>query len=366
MLLKNFHEIFGLKIISNNRGIALLVTLTITTVLIAASLEMNRRTRSTVYSAAATRDRITLLQMASAGVHAAKAILVKDKIETESDSIQEDWADPDKVHRVLQDFLFDDGTIKLTIKDELGKIQVNSLVEFPEARNFKTAQNLMWDRFLWGLIAQNESLEGTDPAAIINSIKDWLDAGDDDAITGFSGAESDYYLDLDPPYNSSNGPFSHLSELALVRGITPELFRGTAETPGISEYVTVYGRTATGESSFTYTGKININTADLPVLAGMLPPEEEGLAQAIFEYRQETSDDVYIHDLKKPEWYKNVPGLSDITIDPDLIRTTSDVFRIESAATLNNITLTVTAVLKRERDGKTGKWDCKALHWRAE
>ena len=124
--------------------------------------------------------------------------------------------------------------------------------------------------------------------------------------------------------------------------------------------------TATGENSFTFPGKININTAELPVLVGMLPAGEEGLAQEILDYRQETSDDVYIHDLKKPDWYKNVPGLGDISIDPKLITTASDVFRIESTATLNEIKMTITAVIKREPDSKTGKWGCKVLHWQAE
>jgi len=63
-----------------------------------------------------------------------------------------------------------------------------------------------------------------DPSAIINSIKDWLDSGDDDAITGLSGAESAYYQDLDPPYPCRNGPFPHLGELALLKGVTAELF----------------------------------------------------------------------------------------------------------------------------------------------
>ncbi len=354
------------KIIGNERGIALLVTLAVTAILIVASLEMNRRMRSTVVSAAATRDRITLLQMASAGTHAAKAILVLDKNNSDSDSLQEDWADPDKISAVLQDMPLKEGTVKVTISDELGKIQANSLVKFPEGRDFNEPQRLLWDRFLRSFMAGNEDLEETEPETIINSLKDWLDTGDDEAITGLSGAESDYYRDLDPPYACRNGPLPHISDLALVNGITPELFEGGGQIPGISNYITVHGMTAASGSSFTHKGKININTADRPVLAALLPTAEEGLAQAIYEYRLETSDDVYIHDLAKPTWYKTVPGLSDVKIDPDLITTSSDIFRIESIAKLNKMEMTITAVIKREKSGKTGKWGCKVLHWQAE
>ena len=354
------------KIIANERGIALLVTLAVISILIVATLEMNRRMRSTVFSAAATRDRITLLQMASAGTHAAKAILVQDKNNSDSDSLQEDWADPDKVREVLQDMPLKEGTVNVTISDELGKIQANSLVKFPEGRAFNEPQRLLWDRFLTNLIAGNESLEETEPETIINSLKDWLDTGDDEAITGLSGAESDYYRNLDPPYACRNGPLLHISELALVKGITPELYEGSEQTPGISKYITVHGVTAAGSSAFTYNSKININTADLPVLAALLPTAEEGLAQVIYEYRLETSDDVYIHDLNKPTWYKTVPGLSDVKIDPGLITTSSDVFRIESVAELNEMKMTIIAVIKREKSAQTGKWRCKVLHWLAE
>ena len=124
--------------------------------------------------------------------------------------------------------------------------------------------------------------------------------------------------------------------------------------------------TAAAAGAFTFEGKININSADIPVLEALLPPGEEGLAEVIYEYRQEVSDDVYIHDLAKPNWYKNVPGLSDVEIDPGLITTSSDIFRIESIAKLNKMKTAITAVIKREKSGETGKWSCRVLHWQVE
>ena len=60
------------KTIHNNRGIALLLTISVTTILVALALEYNRRARFAVLSTAVTRDRLTLSHMASSGIHAAR------------------------------------------------------------------------------------------------------------------------------------------------------------------------------------------------------------------------------------------------------------------------------------------------------
>ncbi|MDX9817285.1 MAG: hypothetical protein RBT16_00115, partial [Desulfococcus multivorans] len=64
------------NILKNSQGMALLITISVITVLIAGGLELNRRVRAAVVSAAATRDRTTLSLMASSGIHAAMAMLV--------------------------------------------------------------------------------------------------------------------------------------------------------------------------------------------------------------------------------------------------------------------------------------------------
>ena len=346
-------------ILNNNHGIALLITLSIITVLIAVSLELSRNARSAVMTTSAARDRLTLLHISSSGINAAMAMLIKDKKESEIDSIQEDWADPEKIIEVLNDIPFDNGKVTVSINDELSRIQANAIVKFPEGREPNNAQMFMWERFLSYFISQDDLFEEIEPRTIINSVKDWLDSGDDDAITGLNGAESDYYQVLDPPYFCKNGPLTYLDELTLIKGITPDLFYGHGEIPGISKYMTIYGIT----DSRVYEGKININTAELPVLTAILPSGNEHLAQEIFDYRQEKTDLQYIHDLSSLTWYKHVSGGSDITIDPELITTSSDLFRIKSTATLNEIKMTVTAIVQREKDGKTGKYRCRIFSW---
>ena len=357
----------SLDILKNNRGIAILVSIMVTAILVATSLELNRRVRSAVLTTAAIRDRLTLSHMASSGIHVAMAMLIKDKKETTIDSLQEIWADPEKINQMLAEIPFEDGKLNLTVSDELGKIQVNALVQFPGGHDFSEPQMNLWDRFFRLPAVIDESFENTiDPTEVINSAKDWLDSGDDDAITGLSGAESDYYENLDPPYSCRNGPFTHLNEFGLIKGITPQVMAEIENKSGISRYLSIHGATRVGTSSVTYKGKINLNTAAIPVIAALLPPGNESLAEAIADYRTETSDSKYIHDLSSPTWYKSVPGCSHIVIDPDLLTTSSEVFKIESAAMWRGMQVSAKVIVQRERTEETGKWTCKVLRWKIE
>lgn len=354
------------KRLKNNRGVALLVTLTVTTVLIASALAWNQKIRSAVKITAYHRDRLTLSYMAASSVSIGMAMLVEDKMQSSFDSLQEDWANPEKIKSLLEQVPFEEGSVNYTISDEIGKIQINALVQFPGGNNFNESQSALWDRFL-SLFASEETFqEDSDPTAIINSLKDWLDSGDDDAITGLSGAESAYYQSLETPYPCKNGPVHHIGELALVKGITPELLQPSKERDGIKEYLTVNGIKYAEGNTFTYDGKININTAPLQVLKAMLPLESQDIAQAIYEYRRDTENLADLHDLSNPNWYQSVPGAGGLKIDPALITTSSDVFSIESTATLRNLKMSVTAVVQREQEPKTGRWHCRVLNWQAK
>jgi general secretion pathway protein K len=355
-----------LKLARNNRGIALLITISVTTILVATALEYNRRARFEVLSTASVRDQMTLSYMASSGVHAAMALLIKDKAESNFDSLQEDWANPEKIDEILQEIPFDNGKLSVVITDELAKIQVNALVMFPDSSQFNESQVMIWERIL-NVIGNEDDLQNdSTPTAIVNSVKDWLDSGDDDATTGLSGAESSYYGEQDPPYKSRNGPIADLSELLLIKGITPQLYYGTKDAPGLANYMTVHGLAVGAGTSFNWPGRININTADVPVLAALLGSENQDLAQVVYDYRQELAAEKDVHDFSSLQWYKNIAGLSDVTIDSRLITTSSDVFRIRSTASINEIQSSVIAVVQRVQNPESGKWSCKVLSWETQ
>ena len=98
-----------IEVFNNNRGIAILITLTIITIIITASLELHRKMRFAAVSTATARDRITLTYMASSGINAAMAMLVKDKNESTIDSIQEDWANSEKINELLKHITIEHG-----------------------------------------------------------------------------------------------------------------------------------------------------------------------------------------------------------------------------------------------------------------
>ncbi|MEJ2038348.1 MAG: general secretion pathway protein GspK [Desulfosarcinaceae bacterium] len=355
--------------IKNNKGMAVILALSVVLLLVTAALELHMNERNNMFNAAVMRDRATLTEMATSGIHLGMAMLIKDRLDSEVDSLQEDWADAQTIAGLIEEMPFDQGKVELKIIDEMSKIQINSLVQFPQGRQFNDAQRRMWERFSGALIDIEEMQDtetDTDPITIINSLKDWLDSGDDDAITGLSGAESDYYEALDPPYKCKNGPFDHLSEVRLVKGITPELFNGFGGAAGLGDYITVYGAEKSGDQGFSYPGKININTAELPVLSALLPLESANFAEGMVEYREAMSGSQYTYNLTDINWYKNVPGLSDVTLDSSLISISSDIFRLICTAKLNEVQLTITAVVQREKPSESAPWHCKVLNWKTE
>ena len=356
--------------LGNHRGVALLITLSVTVVLVATTLEFNRRARYALVSAAAARDHLTMSQMATAGVHLAMAILVKDKTDNDTDTLMDDWANAEKIDEVLKDFPFETGNLLIAISDEMGKIKVNALVNFPEGRQFNESQRTLWERFLQYFADQKElDLElkdDSEPAAIINSLKDWIDHGDDDAITGLSGAESSYYLDRQPPYPARNAPIADLNELLLVKGITPRLLNGQQGLPGIARYLTVQGLSAGEGTGFSFGGQINVNTAELPVLFALVPAENKDLVEALDELRRDIVSGKQTIDLTSANWMTQIPGLAELRIDPKLITMASDVFRLESTALMHDAATTVTAVVQRVSAAQTGKWTCRVLSWKVQ
>jgi general secretion pathway protein K len=352
---------------SKNKGMAVIMALTVVLLLVTAAMELHINERNNMFAAAAIRDRTMLTEMAASGIHLGMALLIKDSQDSETDSLQEDWADSETIAAMLEEIPFEQGKLDLKIIDEMSKIQINALVQFPQGQQFNEAQRQLWERFTTAILNLSEDeQEDTDPLTIIYSVKDWLDSKDDDAITGLSGAESDYYESLDPPYQCKNGPFDHLSEVRLVKGVLPELFDGFGGAAGLGAYITVYGAEKAGDDDFSFPGKINLNTAELPILSALLPLESSSFAEAMIEYREALSGSEYTYNLTDINWYKNVPGLSGVNIDPALISVSSNIFRLICTAKLNETHLTTVAVVQREKLSESEPWHCKVLNWKTQ
>jgi len=128
-----------------------------------------------------------------------------------------------------------------------------------------------------------------DGSIIANSILDWIDRDDFPKIGG--GAESDFYLGLDPPYLAKNGPVDDITELLKVKGVTPELFyggsysvsgfRGGGSGFASGAAIGAGGSGLVGVFCALSTGQININTAPEPVLALALGGDRTSARQVI-------------------------------------------------------------------------------------
>jgi len=104
---------------------------------------------------------------------------------------------------------------------------------------------------------------------VVDSLQDWKDPDD---LHRANGAESDdYYLKLPVPYRARNAPLQDPAELLQIRGVTPDLYWGTDDRPGLVDLVTVCSRDT-----------VNLNTAPAPVLValGLSDAETADILQA--------------------------------------------------------------------------------------
>lgn len=156
--------------------------------------------------------------------------------------------------------------------------------------------------------------------AIVSSLLDWIDRDDSERI---NGAESDYYLTLNPPYSAKNGLIDDLSELLLIKGISPELYWGSGTTNQPVGSMRGVDRLNVGPDQsypvglvdiFTTlsSGRININTASITTLQ-MIPEVDENVAQSILNMRagpdgvEGDEDDMPFRNTGE---LINVPGMS--------------------------------------------------------
>ena len=318
------------KVLNNNKGVALILTLLIVSLIVVLSLQFNTAMRSEVHAAYNLRDGMTLEYVAKSGFYSALAVLKED--DTAYDSLLDDW-ELMKGYGAYSVTLFEEeASFDLAIQDLERKIPINSLVNDQgvpdENQKSILARFLNLDEF---------NLESDQVDDIVEAIIDWLDQ--DDNTTGFGGAENSYYQSLEIPYSCRNGPMESIEELLLVKGITKELYEGTGGNPGIADYLTIYG-----------DGNININTADKPVLKAL----SEDITDEVFEdldaYRKDENNE---DTLKNISWIQSVTGisLSGITVK-------STYFEIIAVGKKDRMERTIHSIIKRGTNGelKTVSW----------
>jgi len=319
------------------KGMALLITIMVVSLLIGITVQFSKSVRHSFFSSAAQLEGQRLNAIARSGLAIGTALLEVDVKENNYDTLLDKWASvgPEQ----LAD-LFPRGEVHLEIEDLSGRLQINSLVmatgDNPPQNN-ETMVNKnreLLNQLLASGILMVESPE--EAREIIDALIDWLDPDDEESEFG---AESGYYRSLATAYDCRNGPVAEISELLLVKGITPRLLYGEGDRPGLADFITVHGT----------DGKLNINTAPLRMLQVLSPLMTEELAAMLDEFRRSEENRELLADSG---WYRSVPGFpGDIELPADLLSVSSSVFQLKSEGRLDEQTRGITAVVERKTDG---------------
>ncbi len=249
---------------SDERGMALLLTLMVTAILTVVVLEFNYLMRVHATLSGNLADDLKAESVARAGVEKAKALLLNDMMadsreDFPKDSLDEDWASEITATN-------EDSEMTVLVTDEMSKFNLNRLLKRATAENDTEAANM----YMIENVGRLFELLDLDPN-LVYGIVDWIDANDDEEPFG---AERLHYESLEPPIRCKNGPIDSLEELLYIEGFDAEILHGDEDTPGLSEFVTVCG---------DEEGLININTAPEEVIAAAL--NSESLAVRIVETR---------------------------------------------------------------------------------
>jgi general secretion pathway protein K len=308
----------------NERGVALILVLLMVSVIVVLTLQLNISSRSQVHEAANLGDGIRVLYIAKSGLFAGMGLLSEDR--GDADTLNEAWSQTEALSEQSKAY-FDGGYVDLVIEDESGKININKLVD---GSGFNNAMKGVLTR----LLSQPQfKLQDREVEALLNAVKDWIDA--DAEVTG-NGAENAYYQGLGKSTTVRNGPMETIDELLMVRGVTRELYYGTPERPGLARLLTVQGE-----------GSVNINTAPKEVLRALSPSITEDAAGRMDDYRRNAAN-----SLTEPSWYRRVSGLQNTAIDTVTVVTKSEYFQIAATGHLGTMKRTIRGFVKRDSEKK--------------
>ena len=302
---------------SDERGIALLLTLLILTLLVALILEFDAEARREYRDAATFRDNFKATVLARASVQAARGVLQQDFLKDKQtgqlfDALTDLWAFP------ITNYAIGDGLLNAKIEDERGKLNLNDLAVTGDPIIKKAKVGRV--KRLFELVQINPDL--------VDAIVDWVDDND---VPEPSGAESLYYQTLRPSYRSANQPLQTLLELRLIKGMTPEIMAK------LSKLVTVYP--PEGQS------KVNLNTADPLVIQALDPGITQSVAADIIQSRPYKT----IQELDRVSSFEDI---GKVLRTQNLYDVQSNLFLARMTVKVNEVTRNAVVVL--QRDPSTG------------
>lgn len=283
----------------NQDGIALIFSLVVVALLSILVIEFSFLSRVDANIVGNWENERRAYYLAKGGVSFGTYLLKRDKPGV--DCYLDDWA------KAIPPLPVDEGVITFEVSDEDGKINVNSLI----GKNGKlnTELSKVTER-LFGLYDIDSE--------VLFSLLDYLGADSGEA-----------FGELD---EQGNGPFDTKGELAGFPGIDACL-----------DFLTVYS-----------SGKININTAGAPVLQSLSAGIDEGVAEAIIDYRRRTP-------FRNVAQLAAVPGVTPQILNDvrKVAAVKSSFFTVKSTGSVGELRKTVVAVIERTKKG------LNTVYWRS-
>lgn len=310
---------------SRQSGVALLVVLLAMALvtLIAAGMAPKQELR--IFSAGHYLAQQQGYSIALGAEAFAKRILVRDYEEDKEsnapiDSLDEIWASNSAVLPVESTGAGEARVIafaEVQIDGLGGRINLNDLVLGGEAVDPVTKERM------------TALLQVLDITSVrVDALIDWID-GNDQTVTAY-GAEDGQYLVAEPPYRAANQPFTSVSELRLIEGMTEEAYRA------LLPHVAALPVSGAG---------INVNTATPQVIAAL--HNELTLAQAntVLERRAEAPFETVQDFLALPEF----AGLG---LKSPGLRVNTQFFEVVSRITYDNRVANLVSTVYRSPEGE--------------
>lgn len=290
------------------KGFALVITLVVTALMVAVLVEMIHQTYVDITLSRGYRDGQQASLLAESGITGGVKLLQLSLQGKSSTSLSDTWAKP----VTLDD---ETGTIVVSIVEESGRIDLNSLV----------LPNGEFDQFtLAALKRLGKRLQI--PEQAWNCLADWLDS---DEQSRSNGAEAPFYMELKPPYAPRNGRLATISELSLVKGFAPE------SIARLVPFVTIHA-----DQPGALLSQVNINTAPKEVLSALDDGVDDRMAERIMEERR-------LKPFQNPGELSRIPGgevISQKLVGKAAVK--GNLFRITSVAKVKETARTVEAVVR--------------------
>jgi len=240
----------------SQRGIALILVLWISVILSMAALSLSLLTRTEALATLSAKEEMENRFLAEAGIQRG----ITELFYRHANRNQQVLLDGFEVFQCdgrPYTAKLADGHYRITITEESGKINLNTLTD----NNGIILKNLL---------VNNGVAEDT-AVIIVDSILDWKDK---DNLHRLHGAEDEYYQSLPRPYKAKNAAFDSIEELVFVRGISRTILQGSADGKGMLPFCTIHST----------TDKINLLSAPPEVLKA-IPGMTDDMIQRIMEYR---------------------------------------------------------------------------------